>query len=140
MSGFLRDLRFALRTLARSPGYAAAAILVLALGIGANAAIFSVTRAVLLDPRPYRTPERLAWVWATRVDRDRAFYSLPNCRDTRESAHSFEDFAGFTPWGPTISGEGEPERLSAVRVTGNAFRTLGVEAAAGRLISDEDAE
>ena len=140
MSGFLRDVRFALRTLARSPGYATAAILVLALGIGANAAIFSVTRAVLLDPLPFRAPERLAWVWATRVDRDRAFYSLPNFRDTREAAKSFEELAAFSPWGPTLSGDGEPERLSAVRVTGNAFRTLGVRPAAGRLLDDADAE
>src|SRR4029453_11491060 len=100
MSGFLRDVRFALRTLARSPGYATAAILVLALGIGANAAIFSVTRAVLLDPLPFRAPERLAWVWATRVDRDRAFYSLPNFRDTREAAKPFEELAAVTPRGP----------------------------------------
>src|SRR5262249_2572204 len=108
------------------------AALVLALGIGANTAIFSVVRAVLLKPLPYHEPDRLVWVWATRVDRDKAFYSIPNFQDTKAALHGFGEFAGFTPWGPTLTGEGEPERLSAVRVTGNAFATLGASAILGR--------
>ncbi len=134
------DLRLALRTLRRSPGYAAAAILTLALGIGANSAIFSVVRAVLLAPLPYRAPDRLAWVWATRVDRDRAFFSIPNFLDTREAAHSFERLAAFSPWAPTLSGDGEPERLDAVRVNGDAFPVLGAGAALGRSLGASDSE
>ena len=135
-----RDLRVALRALRRSPGFSAAAVLVLALGIGANTAIFSVVRAVLLQPLPYREPGRLVWVWATRVDRDKAFYSIPNFQDTRAALRGFEELAGFTPWGPTLTGEGEPERLSAVRVTGNAFSTLGTSAILGRALGHSDAE
>ncbi len=136
----LQDLRYALRALLRSPGFSAAAVLILALGIGANTAIFSVVRAVLLRPLPFREPERLAWVWATRVDRDKAFYSIPNFRDTRASARSFEELAAFSMWGPTLSGDLEPERLSAVRVTGNALRLLGAGTAVGRNLEDGDAE
>ena len=136
----VQDLRYAVRTLFRSPGFAAASILILALGIGANTAIFSVVRAVLLRPLPFREPDRLAWVWATRVDRDRAFYSIPNFRDTRAGARAFEDLAGFSPWGPTLSGEPEPERLSAIRVTGNAFALLGARPETGRTLLNADAE
>jgi predicted permease len=136
----LADVRYALRTLRRSPGYAAAALLTLALGIGANTAIFSVVRAVLLTPLPYRDPGRLAWVWATRVDRDRAFYSIPNFLDTRAAASSFERLAAFSPWAPTLSGDGEPERLDAVRVNGDAFDVLGAGAILGRPLAASDAE
>jgi len=116
MSGLARDLRHAARSLARTPGFSLAAILVLALGIGANVAIFSVTRAVLLRPLPFREPETLTWIWATRVDRDRAFYSIPNFLDTREAARGFGELAGFTPWSPTLTGGDEPERLTAIRL------------------------
>jgi putative ABC transport system permease protein len=136
----LADLRYALRTLRRSPGYAAAAVLTLALGIGANTAIFTVVRTVLLAPLPYREPDRLAWVWATRVDRDRAFFSIPNFLDTREAALSFEKLAAFTPWAPTLSGDGEPERLDAVRVNGDVFDVLGARAALGRPLAHSDSE
>jgi predicted permease len=139
MTRLLPDLRYAVRALRRSPGFTAASILILALGIGANTAIFSVVRAVLLRPLPYREPARLAWVWATRVDRDRAFYSIPNYQDTKAAARSFEEVAGFSPWGPTLTGDPEPERLSAVRVTGNAFSVLGARAAAGRILVGSDA-
>ncbi len=134
------DLRHALRSLRRSPAYAAAAVTILALGIGANTAIFSVTRAVLLRPLPFREPERLAWVWGTRVDRDRAFFSIPNFLDTRAAARSFDELAGFATWGPILSGDPEPERLSAVRMTGNALTLLGAAAAAGRVLEPADAE
>jgi predicted permease len=136
----IQDLRYAVRTLFRSPGFAAASILILALGIGANTAIFSVVRAVLLRPLPFREPDRLAWVWATRVDRDRAFYSIPNFRDTRAGARAFEDLAAFSLWGPTLSGDPEPERLSAIRVTGNAFALLGAGPEVGRTLGNADAE
>jgi len=135
-----QDVRCAFRGLRRSPAFTAASILILALGIGANTAIFSVVRAVLLRPLPYREPDRLAWIWATRVDRDRAFYSIPNFLDTKARAKSFEDLAGLTPWGPTLSGDPEPERLSALRVTGNAFALLGARAASGRVLARSDAE
>jgi putative ABC transport system permease protein len=140
MSSLARELRQALRSLARVPGFSLAAILILALGIGANTAIFSVTRAVLLRPLPFREPSTLAWVWATRVDRDRAFYSIPNFNDTQAAAKGFEELAGWTPWSPTLTGTDEPERLSAVRVTGNAFPILGSAPLVGRLLGLADAE
>jgi putative ABC transport system permease protein len=140
MSSVARELRQALRSLARVPGFSLAAVLILALGIGANTAIFSVTRAVLLRPLPFREPASLAWIWATRVDRDKAFYSIPNFLDTRAAAKSFEELAGWTPWSPTLTGGDEPERLSAVRVTGNAFPVLGSAAALGRVPGPGDTE
>ncbi len=143
MTGLARDLRYAARSLARTPGFSLAAILVLALGIGANVAIWSVTRAVLLRPLPFREPETLAWIWATRVDRDRAFYSIPNFLDTRAASAGFRELAGFTPWSPTLAGEtktDEPERLTAIRVTGNAFDLLGAPTQLGRNIAPEDTE
>jgi putative ABC transport system permease protein len=138
MDSLLQDLRFGVRTLRKAPGFTTAAVLTLSLGIGANTAIFSLVNAVLLRQLPYRNSTQLAWVWATRTDRDKAFYSIPNFIDTRDDNRSFAQLAAFANWGANLTGTGEPERLQGVRLSAGAFRMLGVEAAAGRTLKAED--
>ena len=94
-------------------GLSLVAILSLSLCIGANTAIFSLVNAVLLRPLPYRQPEQLVWVWATRTDRDKAYYSIPNFIDTRDRQRSFAQLAGFAIWAGNLTGTGEPWALPA---------------------------
>jgi putative ABC transport system permease protein len=138
METLFHDLRFGVRMLRRNYIFAAAAVLTLMLGIGANTAIFSLVNAILLRQLPYRNSAQLAWVWATRTDRDKAFYSVPNFIDTREDNRSFAQLAAFSNWGVNLTGTGEPERLQGVRLSAGAFQMLGVEAAAGRTLVAED--
>ena len=139
METLLQDLGFGLRMMRKSFLFTTIAVLTLAAGIGANTAIFSLVNAVLLRELPYRGADRLVWVWATRTDRDKAFYSIPNFLDTRDRNQSFEQLAAFANWGANLTGNGEPERLQGVRLSANAFEMLGVEAAAGRtLIAADD--
>jgi putative ABC transport system permease protein len=99
----LQDLGFGLRMMRRRYLFTAAAVLMLAVGIGANTAIFSLVNAILLRELPYRDAEHLVWVWATRTDRDKAFYSIPNFLDTRDRNQSFEQLAAFANWGASRS-------------------------------------
>src|SRR5262245_45702953 len=138
MDTLLQDLRYGARTLLKQPAFTLAAIITLALSIVANTAIFSMVNAVLLRPLPYRQPEQLVWVWATRTDRDKAFYSIPNFIDTRDRQQSFAQLAAFAIWGANLTGAGEPERLPGVRLSAHSFQMLGVEAAAGRLLTAAD--
>jgi predicted permease len=138
METLLQDLRYGFRTFLKSPGFAAAAVLTLALGIGANTAIFSLVNAVLLRQLPYKNPEKLIWVWSTRTDRDKAFYSIPNFIDTRDENQSLEQMAAFSNWGANLTNQGEPERIQGVRLSAHAFQMLGIEAALGRTLIAED--
>src|SRR5262245_42029545 len=133
-----RDIRYALRGLIKSPGFTCAVVLTLALGIGANAAVFTIVNSVLLRQLPFKNADRLVWIWSTRTDRDRAFYSIPNFIDTREQAQTLDDMAAFANWGVNLTGSGEAERLVGVRLTANAFEMLGVDAALGRLLAPAD--
>src|SRR2546428_11943798 len=123
----LLELRSAARSLRRRPGFAAACILVLAAGIGAACAVFALVDAALLRPLPFRDPDRLIWIWSTRTDRAKAFFSLPNLADTQAQARTAQ-VVGFAPWDATLTGRGDPERLQAVRVSGAALPLLGVRA------------
>src|SRR5205809_821530 len=98
-----QDLRYGARMLRKKPGFTLTAIVMLALGIGANTAIFSVVNAVLLRQLPYRHPDQLVWVWATRTDRDKAFYSIPNFTDTREQNQTLVQIAAFANWGANLT-------------------------------------
>src|SRR5205085_6869772 len=91
LSVLKQDLRFALRSLRRQPAFTAIAVITLALGIGANTAIFSVINAVMLTPLPYREPERLLMLWETRLGSDRPLVSYPNFKDWRQRQRGFED-------------------------------------------------
>src|SRR5262245_60343722 len=123
----------AVRQLLKAPGFTLVAVLTVALGIASATAIFSVANAVVFRPLPFRDEASLAWVWSTRPDRDRAFFSIPNFLDTQQAATTVADFAAITPLGATLTGAGEPERVLGWTVTPNLFPLLGTQAALGRL-------
>ena len=134
MSALAADLRLAVRRLRRSPGFTAAAVATLTLGIGANTAFFSLADAALLRPLPYPTAERLVMLWerqaAAGKERERA--SAANFLDWRRESRALDQIAAWAPWGFALTGEGEPEELASVRVSANMFRLLGVSPAMGR--------
>ncbi len=138
MSALLRDLRYAVRSLTRRPGFAVAALATLALGIGANTAVFSVVRAVLLRPLPLPQPGRLVVIWGTtpRIPRETA--SLPDFADWQTEARSFSAMGAFGGQMMNLSGDGEAERIVVDRVTGDLFGTLGVAPILGRLLAPAD--
>jgi predicted permease len=135
---FLQDIRFALRMLRKNPGFTAVAILTLALGIGANTAIFSLVNGVLLRPLPYRDPDRLTMVWEKNDDGTPENVGFATYVEWRAQNKSFQDLAVYSSWQPILQ-VGEPEQLNGLRVTSNYFRTLGVHPELGRdFLSEED--
>ncbi|HET9795935.1 MAG TPA: ABC transporter permease [Thermoanaerobaculia bacterium] len=137
MSGLLQDVRFALRGFRRRPGFTALAVLILALGTGANTAIFSVAKSVLLDPLPYPEARRLVRLAETRRDGSEISVSYPNYLDWRDRNRSFESLAAFTGTSTTLPGA-PPERLNAHVVSGNFFATLRLPAFLGRTLEPAD--
>ncbi len=138
MDTILHDLRYALRVLARNPGFTAIAILTLALGIGANTAIFSVVNAALLRPLEFRDPARLVIV-AEKSSFPVISTSYQNWLDWRDQSHSFESIEGTRGTTLTLTGAGEPERLNARMATAGLFPLLGINTIAGRTFTaDED--
>jgi putative ABC transport system permease protein len=133
MTSLLRDLRYALRSTIKRPGFTVVAVLTLALGIGANSAIFSVVDAALVRPLPYGDPERLVHVWEVRSQADfsQSEASYPDFLDLRES-QSFEQLAGYNRRGFIMTGGERPEPIMAGHATANFFDTLGVQPALGR--------
>jgi putative ABC transport system permease protein len=136
----MHDLRFALRTFLKTPGPILLAIIAIALGIGANTAIFSVVRAVLLKPPPYAAPHRLVALFEadTAAGTPRVDTSLANYEEWRDRTQSFENVAASAYWIPALSGESEAEQLLAGHVTANFFTTLGVHPAMGRDFTPAD--
>jgi putative ABC transport system permease protein len=140
MKKLWQDLRFGLRTLRRNPRFAAVAVLALALGIGANTAIFSVVYGVLLRALPYEQPDRL--VVALRQSMRDGGPGMPvapaNFYDWREQARSFDQMTAAEMWGPTLTGQDVPEKLNGLRASANLFELLGVEPILGRGFLPED--
>ena len=139
----MRDLRYALRRLIKSPGFTTVVILTLALGIGANTAIFSVINTVLLQPLPYREPDRLITInhfyQSEALNNLEAPVSAIGFRDYRDKTKSFDAVAVETGWSANLTGTGDPERVPANRVSGDYFRVLGVAPRLGRVFGrDED--
>jgi putative ABC transport system permease protein len=137
----LQDLRFAVRMLFKSPGFAAIAVLCVAIGIGANTAIFSVVNAILLRPFPYADPDRIVALHEIQKknDIDKGGFSNLDYRDLREQATSFSSTTAYTDRSLTFSGEGEPERVEGASVSWNLFQFLGVKPILGRPFRpDED--
>ena len=136
----LHDARHALRGLRRAPGFAAAAIVTLALAIGATSAIFSVVRAMLLTPLPYRDSSRLVFVWSdmTAIGYPRAPLSAPELKDLRERSTRFDGFASVWATTAALTGDGDPEQLRVGLVSTNFFSLLGAEAAVGRTFAVDD--
>ena len=142
MDPLLRDLKYALRRLRKSPGFAAVVILTLALGIGANTAIFSVVNTVLLRPLAYRAPERLVTInhfyRSAQLNNLEAPVSAAGFREYREHTRSFESMAVETGWSVNLTGTGDPERLNGTRASGDYFHVLGVPAQLGRTLGEDD--
>jgi predicted permease len=140
IENFVQDLRFGFRTQRQAPAFTAVAILTLALGIGANTAIFSVVRAALLRPLPYSQPDRLITAGEVRSEEELSQAlspeswnaSYPDYLDWRKQSKTFESLAGFTGDGFTLRGAGEPETVTAVQATTNCLSTLGVKPFLGR--------
>jgi len=141
METLWQDLRYGLRMLLKRPGFTAVAIIALALGIGANTAIFSVVNAVLLRPLPFAAPERLMSVWETNLQRgvNRNSVAYPNFADWREQNHVFERMASYHDSDLMLTGVSEPARLQGAVVNADLFPLLGVSPSLGRaFLPDED--
>ena len=137
-----KDLRYGARMLRREPGFTFVAVVTMALGIGANAAIFSVVNTVLLRPLPYEAADRLVWVWDINpaIGLHRSPSSGPNFDDWRRQTTSFEYLAAFTGWSFNLTEVGEPERLQGAMASPHLFPMLGVSPVIGRLFTPEEEE
>jgi putative ABC transport system permease protein len=134
METLLRDIRYGIRSLIKRPGFTVVALIALALGIGANTAIFSLVNGVLLRPLPFAEPDRLVWMWGNFSGGNRASVAPLDFLDYRNENKTFEEFAAsFTMLlALNLTGSGEPERLSAAGITGNYFQALGAKPLLGR--------
>jgi predicted permease len=135
------DLRYGLRTLFKQPGFTCVAVLTLALGIGANSAIFSVVNGVLLKPFSFSEPERLVVIWERSLSQGlpRMVVSAPNFADWRAQNQTFQDIAAYQQEDFNLTGSGEPERVRGLRVSATMFSVLGVRPVLGRDFQrDED--
>ena len=143
METLLKELRYGIRSLLKHPGFTAIAVITLALGIGANTAMFSVINAVLLRPLPYHEPDRLVTIWEESPERD--LYQIPvsyaNFRDWIDQNHVFEQISAYTFTNLNLTGAGEPARLSTVRSSANLFSLVGATPLLGRaFLPEEDKE
>ena len=140
METLIKDVRYGARGLWKRPGFTAVAVLTLALGIGANTAIFSVVNAVLLKPLRFREPERLVMIWedATFAGFPRNTPAPANYVDWKSQTQSFEDIAATAEWTFNLTGDGDPERVSAYGVTANFFPLFGVAPELGRVFVPEE--
>jgi putative ABC transport system permease protein len=133
-----QDLRYGARLLGRSPAFSLVAVLTLALGIGANTAIFTVVNAVLLRPLPFPEPGQLVRVWESKGDSNRNVVNPLNFADWRDRAHSFQQMAAISNWTFNITGGGNPVAVNGLRVSPEFFSILRVEPALGRSFVREE--
>jgi predicted permease len=140
METLLRDVRYGIRSLLKHPGFTAIAVITLALGIGANTAMFSVINAVLLRPLPYQQPDRLVTIWEESPQR--GMYQMPvsfaNLRDWVDQNHVFEQISAYTFTDLNLTGAGEPARLLVVRSSANLFSLVGAAPQLGRAFLPEE--
>ena len=135
----MSPFRLALRSLARRPGFVAVVVLTLALGIGANSAIFSVVNAVLLKPLPYRAPDRLALIWSKWANFDKTWVSEAEYLDYQRLNRLFEGVGTWSESGEvTLGGRQGPESVGAVQMSANMLTVMGVAPAAGRVFSEAE--
>ena len=132
MEVFLADVRYALRGMRRSPGFAAAAILTLALGMGATTAIFSVIKGVLLAPLPYREPDRSVMIWSRWKEFEKTWVSEGEVLDYRRFCPSLRSVAAWDAGEANLTGSGSPIRVGVARISANTFETLGASPLLGR--------
>ncbi|HET9482270.1 MAG TPA: ABC transporter permease, partial [Candidatus Polarisedimenticolia bacterium] len=138
----MTDLKFGLRQMTKHPVFTAVAVITLALGIGANTAVFSVVHAVLLRPLPYGDPDRLAWVWGANpkngIPHETA--SAPDFLDWKDQNQVFQDMGAYHGLPAILTGSEEPERFLGAATTPNLLPLLRVPPLMGRLFTDEDAK
>src|SRR3984885_15442992 len=133
-----QDLRYALRQCRKSPGFTAVATITLALGIGANTAIFSVVEGVVLAPLPYFEPDRLVMVWENNPRFPRVWDSYPNFQDWQRSARSFQQMVAFREQELDLTFPGTPSHLNSSQISLGFFSTLGVELTLGREFTPQE--
>ncbi len=138
LDGFWKDVRYGLGTMRRSPAFSLAVILTFALGVGVNAAVFSVVRQVLLKPLPYPEPERLVGLGESTARAHGISVTWVNFQNWRGGNHTFEEMAGFQFTARTLTGRGEPVLTTGLTVTQPYFALLGMHALAGRLFDESE--
>ena len=140
MQTLLQDLRYGMRMLFNKPGFAAVAVITLALGIGANTAIFSVVNAVLLRPLPFREPGKLVRVYSEfpTMDLRKFWMSVPEFMDISNEAKSWESIGAWSIGGVNVATDAEPIRVTSASITRGLIETLGVQPAMGRNFSPEE--
>ncbi len=142
MDGILRDLRYSVRMLLKSPGFTAVAVLSIALGIGANTTVFSVINVVLLKSLPYENPDSLVLLWGdSRTDgilKGRNQLSATDAADYRQQTSSFQEVTTFTGWNPLLSAENEAERVPAIQVGDGYFDLMKGTPMLGRVFTPEE--
>src|SRR5512139_3867705 len=139
METLAQDLRLAFRALRRSPAFTTAALVTLALGIGATSAVFSVVRAVLLAPLPYAEPDRRVLIWSQWVGFDKTWLSSQEVMDYRTQSRTLTAVAAWDTGQENLTGDGDPVRVGVGEVTANTFEVLGATPLLGRTIRhDED--
>src|SRR5215472_13941179 len=140
MKSLWQDIRYGVRSLLKHPGVTAIAIITLALGIGANTAIFSVVNALLLRPLPFSEPDKLVQVWEASIKQGLGAedVSYPNFADWRDQNHVFEQIAAYTDRAFDLTGAGEPERIQGAIVSPALFPMLGIKPILGRVLLPEE--
>ena len=142
MSGLVQDVRYALRTLAKTPGFTVVAVLTLALSLGATTSIFSVVYGVLIKPLPYPDADELVGLWHTApgvaTDGGDVQMSAGQFFTYREGNRTFQNLGLLGPGSVTVTGRGDPERVRSIRVSDGTLQTLGIQPTAGRWFSQED--
>src|SRR5215208_1057102 len=140
METLLKDIRYGFRGLLKRKGFAAIAVLTLALGIGANTAIFSSVYALLLKPLPFPELDRVVAIWDSYPSRgvQRNEVSMANYLDWRAQSHSFEQLALYSWWSANLTAVDPPERIQGMVVTANFFDVLGVKPVMGRNFTEEE--
>src|SRR6185436_17909616 len=135
----LRDVKYGLRALRKTPAFTVGAVITVALTVGATTAMFSVVYGVLLRQLPYRHVEQVFWIWSDRPGRDRAPFNVPDFIDYRDGSRTLSGFAGFFVDSANLSDEAAAERVQGIRATGNLFEVMGAQARTGRLLQAADA-
>src|SRR5919205_2741779 len=141
MNTLWQDLRYGARMLLKNPGFTLVAVVALALGVGANSAIFSVVNSLLLRPLPFEQPDRLVQVWEASAKRGRNEIpaSFPNFADWRDQNRVFEQTVAYSAWSFNLTGSAEPERIRSAIVSPAFFSTIGIKPILGRtLLPGED--
>jgi len=138
MNTLLQDIRYAIRTLAKAPAFTAIAVLTLALGIGANTALFSVVNGVLLSPLPYPHPNRIVALYSRTTMFNHSSISYPNFLDWQKQNNSFSELAAYRSDSFNMTGRGRPQRVRTIMCSAGFFKILGVQPVIGRLFRTQD--